>query len=138
MGRICSIDLGTKRVGIALSDERKIIAQPLVTFAFTGDQALLEKLKTIITEKNIEKMIVGLPLREDGSEGQGCVRARSFAGKLEMLKVSVELFDERYSSVDAEEILSMHGKNRKSRKQAVDRLAAAAFLQTYLDQGRQA
>ncbi|MBN1523478.1 MAG: Holliday junction resolvase RuvX [Spirochaetales bacterium] len=133
MGRLCAIDLGTKRIGIALSDEAKIIASPFQTIPYKGDEKLITAIQSLIREKNIEKMVIGLPLNQDGSESPGCFRARSFMQKLEAKGIFCELFDERYSSEAAEEVLYQFGKTRKSSKGKVDMIAAAVILKGYLE-----
>ena len=133
MGRICAIDLGTKRIGLALSDELKLLAQPFKTVKFKSDKKFIDELLILITEKNIDMIVIGLPLLPDGIEGPGCIRARSFEKKLNEKGIITHLFDERYSSETAEEVLLEFGKKRKNNKDKVDMIAAAVILKSYLE-----
>ena len=132
MGRLLAVDLGTRRVGLALSDELEIIASPLCTLPYKTVNRLIDELTGIIRDKNVDTVVVGLPLREDGSEGEGCVRSREFAGRLEGLGVKTVLWDERYTSLRAEKLLREAGFNRKKAKNKVDRIAASYILEDYM------
>lgn len=132
--RIVGIDGGTKRVGVALSDELGITAQPVATLARKGDLAFLERLRQTLGEISPDRFVVGLPLRLDGSEGGAARAARRLAALLEeAFGVPVDLWDERLTSIQAERILIDAGVSRKGRRGATDRIAAAILLQSFLD-----
>ncbi len=132
-GRILAIDYGTKRVGIALTDPLKIIASPFATF--DNDKLLIDKIVTLVKEKEVEKIIVGYPLNGDGSKTILSDTIEQFSKKIELLtSVMVELYDERYSSLIAGEriIQSVTKKSKRRDKSLVDKFAAAVILEEYL------
>jgi putative Holliday junction resolvase len=135
MGRILAIDTGTRRVGLAMTDPLRLIASPLRSIEYGGEDRLVEGLLELIGEQGVERVVVGLPIREDGSEGQGCQRARSLARRLQDQGVEVALWDERYSSREAENALREMGLNRKRSIGRVDPVAAAIILEDYLRSG---
>lgn len=132
-GRILAIDYGTKRVGIALTDPLKIIASPFATF--DNDKLLIDKIVTLVKEKEVEKIIVGYPLNGDGTKTILSDTIEQFSKKIELLtSVMVELYDERYSSLIAGEriIQSVTKKSKRRDKSLVDKFAAAVILEEYL------
>lgn len=132
-GRILAIDYGTKRVGIALTDPLKIIASPFATF--DNDKLLIDKIVTLVKEKEVEKIIVGYPLNGDGSKTILSDTIEQFSKKIELLtSVMVELYDERYSSLIAGEriIQSVTKKSKRRDKSLVDKFSAAVILEEYL------
>ncbi len=135
MGRWLAVDLGTKRVGLAISDPLKMFASPLKTIAFAGRKALVRELLQIVREQEVERVIVGLPLREDGTEGEGCLRARRLARSLQAAGVETRLWDERYTSAQAEELLREGGLDRRKAGGRIDRIAASILLEDYLRSG---
>ena len=135
MGRWLAVDLGTKRIGLALSDPLKMIASPLKTIPFNGQAALVRELQALAREQEVERVVVGLPLREDGTEGPGCARARQLAASLKAAGLDARLWDERYTSVHAEELLREGGLNRKKAGDRIDRIAASILLEDYLRSG---
>jgi putative Holliday junction resolvase len=132
VGRILAVDPGTRRVGLAMTDPLQLIASPLRAVDFTGEGRLAEQLLALIREQAVERVVVGLPIREDGSEGEGCKRARSLARRLERGGVEVVLWDERYSSREAESALREMGLTRKRATGRIDPVAAAIILEDYL------
>lgn len=133
MGRILAVDLGMRRVGLALSDPMRMIASPLRTVAFRGEARLLEEVLALVAEQSVDLVLVGLPVREDGREGEGCLRSRRFLELLAASGVAAEAWNEQWTSRDAEEVLRSAGRTRKQDKGAVDRTAAAILLRDYLD-----
>lgn len=127
-----AVDLGTRRVGLAVSDPLKMIASPLATLAFSGERALVRELLQFAREWDVERVIVGLPLREDGTEGEGCQRSRSLARRLQAAGMDTRLWDERYTSVSAEALLREGGINRKKAGDRIDRIAASILLEDYM------
>lgn len=133
MGRVLAVDLGTRRVGLALSDALGIIASPLETVPFVSLTKLADRIAGMCAERQIERVIVGLPVREDGSEGEGCARSRRLLEMLAERGIAAEAWDESWSSRDAEESLRSAGRGRKSSLGRVDSIAASLFLRDYLD-----
>jgi putative Holliday junction resolvase len=134
MGRIAAIDFGLKRIGIALSDERKQIAFPLATVegGKRGVQnvamALLDK------KKEIEEVMIGLPLLPSGAKGEMALAVERFAEELQKaLNLPIVFFDERLSSKHADKQLKELSLNRKERTEKLDRTSAAFLLQSYLE-----
>jgi putative Holliday junction resolvase len=132
MGRVLAVDLGKKRVGLALSDPLRMIAQPWRTSPFISLSSLAAEIAGIVQEKDVERVIVGLPIKENGEEGEGCRLARQFAALLEQKHIPAELWDERFTSRLAEQVLHSHGKKRKDNKDKIDRIAASFILESYL------
>lgn len=136
MGRLLALDVGERRIGVAVSDPSGTVARPLTAVTRASRQADFAAIAQLVAEYEVERLIVGLPLSLNGSEGPQARQTRRYAERLaEALTVPVELCDERYSTVTAEEIL--WGKGRRSRRQRargeVDATAAAVLLQAYLD-----
>ncbi|MBZ0266194.1 Holliday junction resolvase RuvX [bacterium] len=131
--RILAIDWGTRRIGVAISDRSGTLASPLVTLN-ASDKLLIDKIRDIIIDEEIDRIIVGLPLNMDGSEGKSSIAAREFGVRLNELEIPIEMRDERLSSWSAENLLRESGKKPSKDKARVDRAAAAIFLQGYLDE----
>ncbi len=131
------LDMGTKTIGVALSDERGVSAQPLKTLKRAGAAKDLEELKGLIHEYSVERIVVGMPVNMDGSMGP---RAKAVLGFIERLKKHVRLpvsvWDERLSTVAVTRVLIDADVSRAGRKKVVDKLAAAYILQGYLDSPR--
>ena len=132
MGRVLGVDLGARRVGLALSDPQRIISSPLETLAMKSESALLSRLIRLCQEKDVVMVVIGLPVSADGSEGPGCARARRIAEKLTAAGIPSELVDESWSSRDAEQIVREMGKTRRTAKEKVDSIAASLILRDYL------
>jgi len=130
LGRILAVDLGTRRVGLAITDPLRMIASPLRYLPFAGEGPLAQELLRLAAEQDVERAVVGLPLAEDGAETPGCQRARSLARRLQAGGLAAVLWDERYSSREAEEALRQMGVKRRGGR--VDPVAAAIILQDYL------
>jgi len=136
--RLLGLDFGTKRIGVALSDEMGWTAQGLTTIQRKGNQKDIEMIGRLVTEHQVEGIVLGLPLNMDGSEGKSAEAVRKFAGLLqERLQVAVHLWDERLTSWEAEGILKEAQVKPKKRKQVVDKLAASLILKSYLDAQRE-
>jgi len=130
-----ALDVGTRRIGVALSDTLAMIAQPFSTLRTgSGGGIPLAEIRAIVEDRDVELIVVGLPLRMDGTHGPEAEAATAAAQKLEAdLGVEVVLEDERLTSVEAERLLIEAGVRRRDRKGATDRIAAALILQSYLD-----
>jgi putative holliday junction resolvase len=132
--RILAIDHGSKRMGLALSDEMKMIAIPLEFFPAEPFSAFLDRLKTLIKEKEVELILVGMPRNMDGSYGPAAAKVQEFVAVLkEALTVPIRTWDERLTSVQANRFLLEANVRRDKRKEKVDKMAAAILLQSYLD-----
>lgn len=130
-----ALDLGSRRIGVAISDPAGIIAQPHTTLDSGAKGAFpLSELRRLIAERNVGGIVVGLPRRLDGSHGPAAQAAETLAQQLrDELDLPVELWDERLTSVQAERLLVDAGVRRKKRRGATDRIAAALILQGFLD-----
>ncbi len=133
--RILGLDLGDKRIGVALSDPLGWTAQGLdVIPGAGGAKSDIKKIKEITQKYEVEKVVVGLPLNMDGSPGPRAEKARAFAGRLaRVLGLPVELWDERLTTVEAERLLIEADMKRAKRRQVIDKMAAVLILQNYLD-----
>ncbi len=135
--RILAIDHGTKRMGIALSDELKTIAQPAGFIPSEPFNEFLERLKQLIQEKEVDLIVVGLPRNMDGSYGPAALKVQEFVAVLKSaLTVPIQTVDERLTSVQANRFLISAKVRREKRKEKVDQTAAALILQSYLDRPR--
>lgn len=131
--RILALDYGTKRIGVALSDELGWTAQPLETFERRTMERDLAHIVSLVSAHDVGKVLLGLPLQLDGKEGPAIQAMREFASQLEQaLPVPLVLWDERMTTKAAEDLLIAADVSRKKRKGAVDRVAAAILLQSYL------
>ena len=132
-GRILALDYGTRRIGLAVSDPLGITAQGLPTLLRKNKRTDLAHLRDILAQNEIREIVVGLPLRLSGAESSSTEKAREFA---EMLKkefsLPVHLWDERFTSVEANRVLRESEMSIKKRGEAVDRLSAVLILQAFL------
>ena len=132
-GRILALDYGTKRIGVALSDELRWTAQPLETFERRTLDRDIAHIAALVGSHSVERVVLGLPLQLDGREGLAVQAMRVFVAKLEAgLSVPVVLWDERMTTKAAEDLLIAADVSRKKRKGAIDRIGAAILLQSYL------
>ncbi len=135
MERLLGLDIGGRRIGVALSDELGMIASPVATIDARGDVA--GELRKLIAKYNIGKLIVGLPVGMSGREGPQAAEVRSVAdGLAKTLDIELVYSDERLSSAVANQALLSQGARRDKRKQHIDSMAAAVILQGYLDNQR--
>lgn len=131
------MDPGAKRVGLAVSDPTGTIAQPLSTLPAEPADTLAERLAGVAKQNDVKRIVVGLPLRMDGSHGPEARSAQELAAALRKAsRLPVELVDERLTTAAAERSLIAGGVKRATRRQTVDRVAAALLLQTHLDKKR--
>ena len=132
--RILALDHGTRRIGVAVSDEMKLIAQPLEYILAEPFAAFLVRLKEILREKEIELIIVGMPRNMDGSYGPAALKVQEFVAALNSaITVPIKTLDERLTTVQAQKFLIQGNVRRDKRKEKVDQTAAAILLQSYLD-----
>jgi putative Holliday junction resolvase len=133
LGRVLALDLGARRVGLALSDELGITAQGLPTLERTNLREDLARVTSLAQERGVAMFLIGNPLNMSGSEGRQSAWVRQFAEKLESRSgLPVKLWDERLTTVEAERVLDQGGVSRDKRRMAVDRLAAVILLESYL------
>jgi putative Holliday junction resolvase len=132
--RILALDHGTKRIGVAMSDELKMIAHPLEFIAAEPFSEFLGRLKELIQDKEVEMVLVGLPRNMNGSYGPAALKAEEFIAVLRgAITIPVKGWDERLTSVQANRLLIEGRVRREKRKEKVDKMAAAILLQSYLD-----
>ena len=132
--RILGLDYGGRRIGVAICDELGMTAQGLTTIIKKNREADLGAIAELVRQYDIERIVIGYPLRLDGSAGIQCEKIDRFARRLEIrFSLPVIRWDETLSTKEAEEILREAGMRREKRKEAVDRLAASIILQGYLD-----
>jgi len=137
MARVLGIDLGSRRIGVAVSDGLGLTAQPRATLERHGGMRDMESIAKAVKDAGADRIVVGLPLDPEGNEGPAALRARAFAEKLRAtLHLPVEMCDESFSTVEAEDVLIAANLSRARRKQVVDKLAAAIILQRWLDAQR--
>lgn len=132
--RILGIDMGDRRIGLALSDPLGYTAQGLKTIQINNPDEVCDKLIAVINEKKVERIVFGLPKNMNGSMGPQAKKVQEYASKIKKLtKLPVDFEDERLSTVGAEQVLLMADQSRKKRKKAIDMLSAVIILQSYLD-----
>lgn len=138
MPRILALDLGSKNIGLAVTDPLGLTAQGLPTLKRTNKRADLARLREVVEALGVERIVVGHPLHLKGFAGARAQEAERFAAWLRReLRLTVELFDERLTSVEAENLLREAGarrfRTRNERKRAIDQIAATLILQSYLE-----
>jgi putative Holliday junction resolvase len=132
--RILALDPGTKRVGVAISDETRTLATPLEFIPAEPFADFLARLKTLIREREVGLILVGVPRNMDGSYGPAAAQAQQFVAVLkEAIPVPIQTVDERLSTVQAQRLLRAAGKRARKQKTRIDQSAAAVLLQSYLD-----
>ncbi|HLM57341.1 MAG TPA: Holliday junction resolvase RuvX [Pyrinomonadaceae bacterium] len=135
-GRVLSLDLGEKRVGVAVSDESRLSVRPLEALPRTSWKRLLAAVSELCGSFDVVRVVVGLPLRLDGGEGEAAADARRIARNLELsIKLPVSLQDERLTSKAAEEELRAAGLTAEEIRKRVDSEAAAIILRDFLEGG---
>lgn len=128
------VDYGDARIGVATCDELEILATALDTIKSESMRKNIDAIAAIAKAENAERIVVGLPLNMDGSEGARASKTRSFGKVLEKVSgIEVVYFDERLTSVEADERMDEANVSKSKRKGLVDRIAAAIILQSYLD-----
>ena len=132
--RTLGLDIGDKRIGVAISDPEEILASPLATITREDDKKAIADIIELVDQHNVERIVVGLPYSLDGSIGGQANKVMDFTEKLsKYTRASMEIWDERLSTVAVERLLRETG-NKKARKKArLDAAAAAFILQGYLD-----
>lgn len=135
--RLMGLDYGSKTVGVAVSDRLGLTAQALETIVRTEENKLrktCQRIETLIEEYEIETIVLGYPIHMDGSAGERAEKTAQFGQMLERRTgLTVELWDERLTTMEADAILEESGVPRAERKKVIDKIAAGLILQGYLD-----
>ena len=133
-GRILALDLGKKRIGLAVSDPLGITAQGLETLQRTNLRSDLDALAGLIAQHDVTSILMGFPLHMSGKEGRQAVYTREFADRLtKHTGLEVKMWDERWTTVAAQRVLRESGASIGQRARSVDRLSAVILLSSYLD-----
>ena len=134
--RILALDLGRRRVGVAVSDPNGTIAHPLLQFEPKGRRDLVATVKRLVAEQEAGRVVVGMPVLVDGRKGEQARWTEAVVSALaEALEVPVATWDERFTTQEAEAAMREAGLHPKKRKTRRDKVAAALILQSYLDAG---
>jgi len=134
--RILGLDLGERRVGVAISDPEGTLAQPLVQLEPRGRRDLVAAVARLAADNGAERVVVGMPFLHDGARGEQARRAAAVAAALrQAIAIPVVEWDERFSTQDAQEKLREAGVRPRRRQGRIDQAAAAVILQSYLDAG---
>ena len=131
---VLALDYGDKRIGVAVSDPLGIAASGLKTIERTPGGAEFDSIAEVVAERNVERIVVGMPLRMDGSAGRQVQKVRSFVERLRkrLPHVPIETIDERLTSAQAHRVLSDSGATNRVRRKNVDTMAAQIILTRYL------
>ena len=133
-GRILGLDVGDRRIGVAVSDELRLIASPRCVYTRVGYGPDVRFFTALYREVGATLVVCGLPLNMDGSRGFQAEKVLAFAEQMEKAGLPVAFQDERLTTVSAHQALMEGGMRREARKDVVDKVAAAMILQAYLDQ----
>ena len=135
--RLLGLDMGEKRIGVALSDPEGFLARPLEVIRRRSRRQDFETLDRLVVQCDVERVVVGLPLTAEGGVGPQARRVKRYTRELgRVLSVPIDFMDERYSTVDALEVMRAVGLSPKKQWERVDAAAAAVILQSYLDNRR--
>jgi len=133
-GRILAIDYGEVRMGLAISDPSRIFAFPLTIIDLRKTTDFVKTIENIIKEKEVKRIIIGYPLKMNGTEGIQTAKVKSFFEEIKKkINIDIEMVDERLTTSVAQRALSNIGVNRKKQKKIIDEVAAAKLLETYLE-----
>jgi putative holliday junction resolvase len=132
--RIMGLDLGTRNIGVAVSDEMCFFAHPRDTIKRISDDKAIDLIEDMARGSEVKTIVIGLPVNMDGTEGERALASRRFAEKIERRGAfTVVLWDERLSTKEAEDILIKASVRRNKRRKVIDKMAAQVILQNYLD-----
>ncbi len=131
------LDLGSRRIGVAVTDELGLSAHPHATIERHGGQRDLDAIRQLVAAAGASRVVIGLPLSPQGERGRAALAAERFAERLRaVLAVPIDLIDESFTTVEATDVLLEADLSRARRKQVVDRVAAALILRRWLDAHR--
>jgi len=134
MPRILALDVGEKRIGVAVSDELNITAQAVTTIKRTSEVDTVAEIRALIERYGASKIIIGMPFNMDGTKGRSAEMVEGLSSFLKLkLPVEIEMIDERLTSSQGERVLLDADISRKKRKSAIDKIAAQLILQSYLE-----
>ncbi len=134
MSSILALDYGRRRIGVAVSDALGLTAQPVGTWSNLKWENIVEKIRTWIQDKEVESVIVGFPLNLRGEKGHLAREVERFVNRLKQhISIPIILWDERYTSLQAERILRYMNEKPSQKKERVDLIASVLLLQNYLD-----
>ena len=132
--RVLALDPGSVRVGVAISDELRMIARPLEFISAEPFLALVDRVKELIRDQQVELIVVGMPRNMDGTYGEAANKAREFIAALkDVIVVPIRTWDERLTTVSAAKALRSGGTKAANQRGKIDAAAAAVLLQGYLD-----
>lgn len=131
--RIVGLDLGSKTIGVAVSDEMGWTAQPVTVIRRQSVVKDVAEVGRLAGEYETDRVVMGLPINMNGTPGPMAEKARDFGGRLEQAGLKVDYWDERLSTASAERVLIEADVSRAKRKKVIDKVAAAVILQAYLD-----
>jgi len=132
--RTLGLDIGDKRIGVAISDPEEILASPLATITREDDKKAIDDIIKLVDQNDVERIVVGLPYSLDGSIGVQANKVMDFAERLSKhTRASMKIWDERLSTVAVERLLREAGKKKAKKRERRDAAAAAFILQGYLD-----
>ena len=133
--RVLALDVGDRRVGIAISDPIGMLARPLTVVKRSGRD--YQRIADLAKEHGVELIVAGCPRNMDGSEGEQARKVEAYlAGLEEHIDVPIELWDERLSTFEAQRLMIEAGRRARERRERIDAAAAAVILQDYLDTGK--
>lgn len=132
--RTLGLDIGDRRIGVAISDPDEILASPLTTIIRENDQKAIDGIIQLVDQNDVKRIVVGLPYSLDGSIGSQANKVKDFVKKIsKSTKANIEFWDERLSTVAVERLLAEAGNKKAGKKTGRDAAAAAFILQGYLD-----
>jgi putative Holliday junction resolvase len=133
MKRLLALDVGTKRIGLALTDELRLTAQPFMVIERKNDTQVIQKISQVIEEQKVEKIIVGLPYDSKGKMGKMAKEIMNFMEKLKtLIKLPIIAWEEAFTTNEAQDVLIKADLSRKRRKGVIDKVAAALILDCFL------
>lgn len=136
--RILCLDIGSKRIGVATSDPLGLAAHALTVIIRRGDDRDIHEIARICKDSDVKRLIIGIPLDQDGKEGREALKVKKFAERIEKylkaadLEIPIEFWDERYSTRTAEENLINADVSRAKRRKVIDKMAAQVILEDYM------
>lgn len=134
MPRIVALDVGDATIGVAVSDELGVTANPVCTIRRSRSlKTDLQAVEDILTKLNADKVVVGIPLTAEGEEGIQAAKVKDFSNRLaKRLKIPIDYWDESFSTAEAEDMLIKMDTSRAKRRKVIDKIAAAVILESYL------
>ena len=133
LGRVLALDVGTKRIGLALSDETRLLSQPLKTLRRQSPPEDVRAISDVVKEWDVREIVLGLPLHMNGDLGEMGKKVLAFRDLLQTkINIPIETWDERLTTAEAERLMIEGGARRDKRKEVIDQIAASLILKGYL------